>query len=365
MRTLELGPTPLPRALSGRSSATLAPAVTGERAKSLVGQLQLECEAMARHALQHGLAVPAELIAQLSALIDSADGADVDATMAAAPRRSPETPGARARELAAMHRKLAHAVAPATPQGITLLDTERRRGQRFAWLGPVPLIRVLTVASVLFLLAVVGTGLPAEVSSANMQRGFLASSGSTLLWNTLFLLFCAGLGASFATLFHAHRYVANSTYDPKFDASYGARLILGVIAGLILVEMLPADLFRSGPMNSFGKPSLAMLGGFSATAVHRLLQRLVDTVETLVRGDGSSQVSATLDAQRAHAATERIQSQSDLAARLLELQQALDAGTTPVEIRQRLGDFTRAMLSPESAPSASTAVDGAASTGQE
>lgn len=246
MRTLELGPTPLPRALSGRLSATLAPAVTGERAKSLVGQLQLECEAMARHALQHGLAVPAELIAQLSALIDSTDGADVDATMAAAPRRSPETPGARARELAAMHRKLAHAVAPATPQGITLLDTERRRGQRFAWLGPVPLIRVLTVASVLFLLAVVGTGLPAEVSSANMQRGFLASSGSTLLWNTLFLLFCAGLGASFATLFHAHRYVANSTYDPKFDASYGARLILGVIAGLILVEMLPADLFR-GP----------------------------------------------------------------------------------------------------------------------
>lgn len=334
MRTLELGPARTPQ-----TSGSTLPGVAARTAydipgATLIGQLELECEAMARYVLQHGLSVQPELIAQLSALTDPS-------TMASAQQAPPY------RELASMHRKLAHAVSPATPQGIALLDVQRRRHRRFRWLGPVPLIRLLTLAAVSFLVAVVATALPAEVSSENMGNGFLNSSGTTLLWNTLFLLCSAGLGASFAALFQAHRYVANSTYDPKYDASYGARVVLGIIAGLILVQMLPAQMFNNGGMQSFGKPALAMLGGFSATAVHRLLQRLVDTIETLVRGDQSEQLHASLGEQRAHAATERIQSQSDMAARLLDLQQSLDAGASPEAIKQQLASFTRSMLSAE------------------
>jgi hypothetical protein len=336
MRTLELGPARVSQAPGSVSSGAAARNVHDSRGETLIGQLELECEAMARYALQHGLPVQSELIAQLSAQIEPSAMASAQQPL-------------RSRELALMHRKLAHAVAPATPQGITLLDVQRRRYRRFGWLGPVPLIRLLTLAAVSFLIAVVATALPAEVSTDNMERGFLASSGTTLLWNTLFLLCSAGLGASFAALFQAHRYVANSTYDPKYDASYGARVILGVIAGLILVQMLPAQMFNSGGMHSFGKPALAMLGGFSATAVHRVLQRLVETIETLVRGDQSAQLYASIGEQRAHAATERIQSQSDLAARLLELQQSLDAGTSPQAVKQQLAAFTRAMLSTDQA----------------
>ncbi|WP_439890722.1 hypothetical protein ACS7SF_16305 [Ralstonia sp. 25C] len=311
---------------------------------ALAEQLREECEAMARYALHHGLPVAPELIAQLGSLIDRQMPGH--ATPHATPHHA----------LAAIHRKLAAAIAPATPQAVTLLDAQHRSDHPLAWLGPVPLIRLLTSAAIVFLIAVIATGMSPDVSSANIDRGFLQSDGTRLLWNTLFLLFCAGLGASFATLFQAHRYVAASTYDPKYDASYGARLILGLIAGLILVEMLPAQLFDRGSMHNFGKPALAMLGGFSATAVHRLLQRLVDALETLVRGDRAADADAAMQAYRARAASERTQWQSELAANLIDLQQSLDNTASPEAMRQRLADFTRAMLA-ASDPSASTSRD--------
>ncbi|WP_426398122.1 hypothetical protein ACN9M1_05630 [Ralstonia sp. R-29] len=311
---------------------------------ALAEQLREECEAMARYALHHGLPVAPELIAQLGSLIDRQMPGH--ATPHATPHHA----------LAAIHRKLAAAIAPATPQAVTLLDAQHRSDHPLAWLGPVPLIRLLTTAAIAFLIAVIATGMSPDVSSANIDRGFLQSDGTRLLWNTLFLLFCAGLGASFATLFQAHRYVAASTYDPKYDASYGARLILGVIAGLILVEMLPAQLFDRGSMHNFGKPALAMLGGFSATAVHRLLQRLVDALETLVRGDRAADADAAMQAYRARAASERTQWQSELAANLIDLQQSLDNTASPEAMRQRLADFTRAMLA-ASDPAASSSRD--------
>ncbi|AOK63368.1 hypothetical protein WM29_26085 [Burkholderia ubonensis] len=302
-------------------------------ADGLAAQLCDECEAMARFALHHGLPVEPDTVAQLATLIASG--------------RSPADPPlapAQQRVLATLHRKLAALVAPATPQAVTLLDQHRRNAHPLAWLGPVPLIRLLTFSALGFLFAVIATSLSPHVSSENIDRGFLQSDGTPLLWNTLFLLCCAGLGASFATLFQAHRYVAASTYDPKYDASYGARLILGVIAGLILVEMLPSQLFAQGTMQSFGRPALAMLGGFSATAVHRVLQRLVDTLETLVQGDRSADVDATLVATRARAASERAHWQGELAASLLDLQQSLDTSASADAIRARLAAFTRAML---------------------
>ena len=313
---------------------------------ALLAQLRDECEAMARYALHHGLPVAPETIALLSALIDcTAPENPPPGTAGDAPRYAATSQ----HSLASIHRKLAALIAPATPQAVTLLDAQHRLGRPFAWLGPVPLIRLLTVASIAFLIAVVATGLSPDVSADNVERGFLDSHGTQLLWNALFLLFCAGLGASFATLFQAHRYIAASTYDPKYDASYGARLILGLIAGLILVEMLPSRLFDQGSMHSFGKPALSMLGGFSATAVHRLLQRLVDTLDTLVRGDRSSDADAAQQTRRAQAVSERTQWQSEIAASLLELQQSLDHPDAGDTVRQRLADLTRAMLAGEPA----------------
>ncbi|MBO9874270.1 hypothetical protein PG878_09440 [Xanthomonas hawaiiensis] len=315
----------------------------------ILPQLLAECEAMARYALEHGLAVPPELIARLAVLVSVAasEGAAGDSDIEV-----------RAHELAVTHRRLAQLIRPATPQAVFLLDAERRRPHWATLLGPLPLVRALTATSLLFLFLVVATALSSKVSADNVRLGFLDSSGSVLLWNALFLLFCAGLGASFSSLFQVHRYVADASYDPKYDASYGARMILGLIAGLILVEVLPPDLFETGSMRSFGKPTLAMLGGFSATAVYRLLQRLVDAMETLVRGDTSAQAQASLEVQRASNDTERMRWQGELAAQLMALQQSIEAGTPAAAIQQRLADFARAMLQVEAArlppPSASS-----------
>ena len=332
----------------GRWRARQAMPAAPRAPDDLAAQLCDECEAMARYALHHGLPIEPELVARLAALIAAACSAGASAGASAATPLAP----AQQHALAAIHRKLATLVAPATPQAVALLDMHRRQAHPFAWLGPVPLIRLLTGSALGFLLAVVLTSLSPQVSGENIERGFLQSNGMQLLWNTTFLLCCAGLGASFATLFQAHHYVAASTYDPKYDASYGARLILGVIAGLILVEMLPAQLFAQGSMHSFGRPALAMLGGFSATAVHRVLQRLVETLETLVQGDRSAEVGATLAANRARAAGERAQWQGELAARLLDLQQSLDGAASADVVRARLAEFTRAMLAAHPVPSA-------------
>ncbi|PZX22692.1 conserved hypothetical protein; putative membrane protein [Cupriavidus phytorum] len=280
MRTLDFTAAPLRRAAAAAVDTVAAPprlAAATAAPLPLDGQLRRECEAMASHALRLGIAMPAGW----TMLIGSAHEA------AAAPSASSQPQagtGLAAQQLAQLHQELARAITPATPQCITLLDDERRRAHPLACLGPVPLVRALTGTAVCCLLAVVLTGLPAEVSMDNMRAGILASSGRTLLFNMLFLLFCAGLGASFASLFQVHGYIAKGTYDPKYDAAYAAQLILGVMSGLILVEMLPPQLFDSAGMRSFGKPALSMLGGFSATAVHRLLQRIVEIVETAVRG---------------------------------------------------------------------------------
>lgn len=307
---------------------------------TLDAQLRNECEAMARFALRHGLPVPSDAIAELARLIAQAEAS------AATHPAAVDKPEAR-HTLAALHGKLSSTIAPATPQAVLLLDAHYRAPHPLAWLGPVPLIRLLSVAAIAFLIAVIATGLSPDVSAKNIEQGFLDASGASLLWNTLFLLFCAGLGASFAALFQAHRYIAEATYDPRYDASYGARLILGLIAGLILVEMLPRDLFASGGMRSFGKPALAMLGGFSATAVHRLLQRLVDTLDALVKGDPANGMAAMRSAERAQAAQTRTQMQSEMAASLVELQQALDNTVSTDEVKQRLASMTRKMLGGE------------------
>ncbi len=55
--------------------------------------------------------------------------------------------------------------------------------------------------------------------------------------------------------------------------------------------MLPKELFldpSNTTANQFSKPALALLSGFSATMVYRILQRLVDTIESFIKGDPKS-----------------------------------------------------------------------------
>lgn len=271
---------------------------------SLQDQLLAECRAMAQFALANGHAVPSAQLQRLDAILSGA---------------GPEDHAERVVQLNEIQQTLAKAVAPCLPSTIVLLG--RGSGHRLNFLGPVPLIRQLSSLAIFFLIGLLAVSLSGNVNVENLNLGLLNSEGEVLLYNQLFLLCAAGLGASFSALFKANAFVAKVTYDPRYDSSYWSQIILGIIAGVILVELLPASLFAG---SDFGKPTLAMFGGFSATVVHRILVRLVDTLETMVKGPADDSASAAT--LRAQGDEQRSRVNAEMAAQLLGLSHKLDQG---------------------------------------
>ena len=123
----------------------------------------------------------------------------------------------------------------------------------------------------------------ADVNTVSVSKNILEIHGFPLLLNLLFLLTAAALGACFAALFQANRFIAEGTFDPKYESSYWIRVILGLIAGLLLSHMVPLTNDDISKL-SVTKPMLALLGGFSAAMVYRIISRLIEAVESLVRG---------------------------------------------------------------------------------
>ena len=117
------------------------------------------------------------------------------------------------------------------------------------------------------------------------------------LWTSVNAFFGAVLGASFYVLVRTQPYLANRSYDPKFNASYISRFFTGIIGGLILaIAFGPFIASKLGAeLNQSLSPGvLALLGGFSARAVELILQRLVEVMLAAVRGDGSNEARARL-----------------------------------------------------------------------
>jgi hypothetical protein len=123
-------------------------------------------------------------------------------------------------------------------------------------------------------------------------------------WLPTLNAFCgAGLGASFYVLLNTQAYLVNRSFDPKYNAVYAARFITGVIAGVILATALGPVLQKQLEATATKYPLtpgiLAILGGYAAEVVQEILQRLVEVLLTLVRGDGSAQAQAKATAAQA------------------------------------------------------------------
>ena len=249
--------------------------------------------------------------------------------------------------LASAHKTLSLLISPAKPNTVTLFAQTRNNKHALYFLGAVPLLRELWLLSLLFLIFLVATGASNLVTAESINRGFLDSAGENLYANQLFLMACAGLGACFAALFQASNYVSNSTYDPKYDSTYWARILLGVIAGIIIVEMLPRELFSSGedhdtPISSFGKPTLALLAGFSANLVYQILLRLVAMVETLVKGDATAIMEAKNDVLTSKRLELKADLQKQVAKKILEFDKEI-ADADP-RIREKLNALAKEFL---------------------
>ena len=184
-----------------------------------------------------------------------------------------------------VHDRLKKLVRPATPRGIIEVENGLKSKSPWRHLGPVPLVRWLIAAAVLSLAA---TAAFFAAEPDFLKEGFEGTTGATgekesvnTAFAVMFVISAAGLGASFYTLFTSFRYVNNRSYDTARDSTYLARFVLGLVGGLILALVL----FGTDQDLGVSTVGLAIVGGFSADIVFRILTRLAQTTEFLILGE--------------------------------------------------------------------------------
>ncbi len=327
----------------------------------LYGQLLRECVGMAKYALSAGKAIPAAVAETIEAATEALEqerkpvASDTEAPASgpaegtpegadASPRRAvrrSQDPGIR--KLVAVHAGLSQIVAPATPQAILLLASQGAGSSVWGFLGPVALVRRMMLAAIASLALFMGMAMFPDVTG---DISFQDASAEKLLHNLLFLLAAAGLGASFAGLFLVNRFIAESRYDPKFEASYWITFALGLISGIILAQLVPigdtALHTTEDPHAGIGrlaKPTLALLGGFSSAVVYRILNRMVSAVETLVRGETREIVAAQEQATKARLAEQGVRSRMETISRLVALQQQLADGVPTESLKEKISEI--------------------------
>lgn len=305
---------------------------------SIRQQVVDEAGAMARYALAAGLAVPGTAT---TALENAADATAVSTA-----------------ELTAVHATLAALIAPATPNSVLVLSRLSSPKGVLGIFGAVPLVRRLMAAAIIFLIAFIAISLSPDINTDPTAGDFRQSSGLALLLNELFLFAAAGLGAAFAALFQANRFIIRGTYDPKYEASYWIRFSLGLIAGVILSQIVPEAITS---LHELARPVLALLAGFSASAVYRILQRLVDAVESLVQGDTTDLIDAATASAQAKANAALVQSRLQLATNIIQVQQELNQSNDPALVKERLDELLGSLINLP-APTVSPSGNGAAAS---
>jgi uncharacterized membrane protein len=291
----------------------------------LRAQILRECEEMAEFAFARGKHVPAWAVQAIHAAV-------------AAPAAAGQPASEELKRLSVAHEALARVVAPATPQALVLLDEESESGLSF--LGPVPFVRRMAVTAMVMVVAFVLFSLSHYINNPN-NGDIMGADGTALLVNELFFMSAAGMGAAFHALFEANRFIVTRNFDPRYEVSYWIKFLLGLIAGLIMVTLVPIDA-SSG--HGFARPTLAMLGGFSAAAVYRILVRLVDTMESLVQGDAKTMLESRAAAMKMQADHDVAQQKMKMTTDLVALQQKLAAGAGGDEVREQLNKIVNSMM---------------------
>lgn len=328
-------------------SASTKPAPTQPH---LLGQALAETEAMLQYAMAQGIVIPTDVVDGVSSLRSEFSRAEEGPTLALLASCS-------RRQLGQRHQQLARLVAPATPRTLLLLADHSEKKGLLQMLGPVPLVRQMIAVALVFLLSLLGLSSHEEISTANIASGFFENQGFTQVYCQSFLLCAAGLGACFSALFEVNRHVERGVYDPKYDASYWSRLVLGLMAGIMLAELVGPQFFEgaAGPASgggdttgaspgaAFAKPTLAMIGGFSASLVHRIMEKLVSSIESLIANQADAALADKEESLKLQVSADAVAERLTVAGRLLRLQPSLDeAPQARAQLSQVLADLMSA-----------------------
>lgn len=179
------------------------------------------------------------------------------------------------------HNLLSKNIAPATPKSIEFTKKLRSLENGKSIFNKLPLVRNLIILALSFLALFIITGLSPNVNNHSLNQGIMNNNGFSLLLNLTFLSSISGLGVLFFLLKKVSDSIKNTTLVAEESISYIAQIILGIIAGLIMSEII--SFYSTDPKNIdlFSKSILALIGGFSSDAIFSVLQGIIDRIKSI------------------------------------------------------------------------------------
>jgi hypothetical protein len=127
------------------------------------------------------------------------------------------------------------------------------------------------------------------------------------------------------------------------------KFFLGLVAGFILVALVPIGSGSGGEgattgAQALGPPTIALLGGFSASAVYRILTRMVEALESIFSGGAREQMLSAEKGAVLRAAEETGQARMAVASQLVQIQQRVALGLPPHEVSAQLRDVVATLI---------------------
>ncbi|CAM1358509.1 conserved membrane hypothetical protein [Tenacibaculum sediminilitoris] len=179
------------------------------------------------------------------------------------------------------HNILVKNIAPATPKSIEYTKKLRDEEKHKSIFSKLPTIRNLIFLALFFLGLLVVTAISPDVNNNSLDKGLMNNSGLSLLLNLSFLASVSGLGVVFYLLRKVSDAIKESTMVSEESISYVAQIILGIIAGLIMSEIISFYSTEPGNINLFNKGALALIGGFSSEAIFSILEGIIDRIKSI------------------------------------------------------------------------------------
>lgn len=354
-----------------------------------------ECESMMKYARANGKPIKGELQVSLEKMkirLGQMKQRSLDTTIAdfvTPPSKGEPSDEEVIKELSKAHQDLSVAIYPALPSAVMTLEEGQKSALRF--LGPVPLVRRMMVITILCLAGFLALFLSPQVDSKSVASDILSMKDwLEFALNETVIVFAAALGASFYALFEAYKYVSNASYDPRYESIYWIRFTLGIVSGVILAQFIfqptmtieevrkiqeaaaqaimnnnnlsmPQTNNGAGVPNMQGlftySPLLAFLGGFSARVVHKILNSLVDSVESFISGSARDLIRAReesakvqledkLNSMKQQTAAKDASNKMQSALQLLQLQQQVNAGVSNDQIKAKLEELIDGLVTP-------------------
>lgn len=103
----------------------------------------------------------------------------------------------------------------------------------------------------------------------------------------------AGLGITFQSLYLANKHLKTFTFNPRYNQGYVINYALGILSGTIF-GLFGKELLQGNSSAAIGAPLLALVGAYSAEAVAQVLQRVSETLVTMVQGSEKEKSDAKM-----------------------------------------------------------------------